>query len=100
MIDYDEAEGQIYFYVHVTAKAKRPGVGGEYDSALRVAVTAPADQGKANAAVLKTLAKFFSVRRADLTLVSGQTNRRKRIGLQGMSAERFTEVLQDLDNDG
>jgi uncharacterized protein (TIGR00251 family) len=47
--------------------------------ALKVRITAPPVDGKANAHLLRYLAKVFDVSRSQVTLVSGATSRRKRI---------------------
>lgn len=54
--------------------------------ALKVAVTAPADQGKANAAVMAVLAKAFGVAKRDVELISGETDRRKVLRVTGNPA--------------
>lgn len=51
------------------------------ESHLKVWVKAPAQDGKANEAVLKVLAEHFSVPRSRLLLVRGPTNKNKVIEL-------------------
>ncbi len=67
-----------------SARAEVRGVDG---GALKVAVTAPPEKGKANEAVLAVLAKFLAVPRSKLELLSGDASRNKRILVKGMSAE-------------
>lgn len=52
-------------------------------SALKVAVTAPPDKGKANAAVIALVAKAFGVAKRDVTLTLGETDRRKVLHIAG-----------------
>jgi len=56
------------------------------DQALRVRVTAPADDGKANAAVIALLAKSWDLPRSAFSITTGATSRRKRIHIQGEPA--------------
>ena len=49
--------------------------GGEY----RVSVHAPAQEGKANAAVIELLARYFSVTKSAITIVRGASAKRKLI---------------------
>jgi uncharacterized protein (TIGR00251 family) len=51
--------------------------------ALKISVTAPADKGKANAAVTLLLAKAFGVAKSDIALTSGDTDRRKVFRING-----------------
>ena len=50
---------------------------------LAVRVSAPADDGKANKAVAKLLARHFAVATTDVGLVSGATARLKRFRILG-----------------
>jgi hypothetical protein len=63
--------------VHATAGSRRNHVGGQHDGALRVAVTAPADKGRANKAILKLLADALGIAPGRIELASGATSRRK-----------------------
>ncbi len=68
---------QLRVSIHATPGAKLNQVGGSYDGALRIAVTAKADKGKANQAIAKVLAGAVGVKLSQIRLISGQTNRRK-----------------------
>lgn len=50
---------------------------GTHDGRLKVAVTQVAEKGKANEALLDILANFLDLRRSQVVLVSGGTNREK-----------------------
>jgi uncharacterized protein (TIGR00251 family) len=65
--------------------------------ALKVAVTAPPEAGKANDALLGLVAELLDVRRRDVTLALGATSRRKLVHVAGdpaALARRLEEVLQ------
>ncbi len=70
-------DGACHLAVHATPGAKRTTVGGSHDDALKVSVTEPADQGKANKAIIKALAKALGVARWQIELLRGVTHRRK-----------------------
>ncbi len=59
---------------------------------LKVHVSAPPEGGKANAAVIKLLAKAWKLPKRDLTVVSGQTGRRKTLLVTGDAAELEREL--------
>lgn len=61
--------------VRATPRARREAI--EDGEPLRVWVTAPADEGRANEAVRKLLAKALGVAPTRLTLLRGQTARDK-----------------------
>lgn len=90
MIDItDHAEGCI-LAVHAQPGAKRNAVIGVHGTALKVAVTAPADKGRANQAIIETLCDALRIKRSQVELLSGATSRSKRILFRGLK----THVLR------
>jgi len=83
--------------VRVRAGARRTGVAGEYDGALRIDVVAAPEKGKANRAVADVLAELFYVAKSNVELVSGATSPKKRFLVAGIEAatalERLTRAL-------
>ncbi len=74
--------------VRVTPKASRARIGapageGDGTSALRVWVTAAPEGGRANAAVLKLLARTWRVPKSSLSIVQGAGDRRKVVEIAG-----------------
>ena len=69
--------------VQVVPRASRAAVGPAVGDRLRVAVTAPPVDGAANAAVIEALAAAFGVRRAAISIVRGETGRRKTVRIEG-----------------
>lgn len=65
--------------ITVTAKPKKKKEYVEQISPTQyiVAVKVPAEQGRANQAVIEALAEYFSVPQSEIALVSGQTNKLK-----------------------
>ena len=61
--------------------------------ALKVMVTAAAEDGKANAALVTLLARVWRVAKSDLSIVSGASDRRKTIRVAG-TASQLLPVLE------
>ena len=64
------------FAVRATPRARQPGLSLQ-GGVFRIAVTAPAEAGRANAAVAETLAHALGVAKTRLTLLRGATARDK-----------------------
>jgi uncharacterized protein (TIGR00251 family) len=79
----EHAEGCILL-VHAQPRARKAGVLGEHAGALKVAVTAPPEDGRANKALVEVLAKALNVKRAQVKLLSGNTSREKRFLIDGV----------------
>jgi uncharacterized protein (TIGR00251 family) len=77
--------GGIELAVKVVPGASRTKVVGVWGTALKIAVAAPPEGGKANAAVTKLLATVFGVRKAAVSILSGHATPLKRIGLAGLT---------------
>lgn len=58
----------------------------EHDGALRVAVTAPPEDGKANQAIARLIVETLGLTRAQVTLLGGAASRSKRFLITGISA--------------
>jgi len=86
--------GGTIFRVRVSAGASRDAVRGRHGGALKVSVAAAPEKGRANAAVLKLLAKTMRIPRGDLSIVSGETDRDKRLLLEGRGLEETESLLR------
>jgi uncharacterized protein len=79
--------------LRVQPKAKRNAVVGEQAGALKVSVTAPPEDGRANEAVLALLRKEFDLQRSQVELLSGQTNRNKVVLVRGVTPEELARLI-------
>ena len=73
--------------------ARRSGVLGVHDGAVRVGVTTAPEQGKANAAVAAVLARALGCRPANVVLIAGPTSRSKRFLILDMVAATVRDRL-------
>ena len=91
----EQADGSsVSLSVHVQPKASRTRIAGLHGDALKLCITSPPVDGKANAAVIQFLAKLFKIPKTAVTLASGEASRDKRIILAGVSAAQAETVLQ------
>lgn len=81
----EHAEG-VVLPVRAQPGARRQGVVGERNGALKVAVTAPPLEGRANEAVAEVLREALGLRRGQVELIGGATGRDKRFLIRGVSA--------------
>jgi uncharacterized protein (TIGR00251 family) len=91
------AEG-VEFGVRAAPGASRECVVGRHGDAVKVAVQAPPQEGKANERLLAVLAAALGVQKRQLMLVSGARGRDKRVRVLGLAADvvlRRLAALQD-----
>jgi uncharacterized protein (TIGR00251 family) len=73
--------------LHVVPNAKIDSVVGEHGGAIKIKLRAPAVEGKANAALIRFLAKQLKLSRHSIVLESGHRSRDKLIRIDGLTAE-------------
>ena len=88
-----ERDGAVTFDVLVQPRASRPGVGPLVGDRLRVAVAAAPVDGKANDAVTKVLSDTLGVPRSAVTIVRGETSRRKTVRVAGLTLTHLQAMV-------
>ena len=79
----DHAEGCV-LAVRAQPGARKAGVLGQQNGALKVAVTAPPEDGRANQALAEALREILGLKRSQMELISGHTARDKRFLIRGV----------------
>jgi uncharacterized protein (TIGR00251 family) len=96
MIVLTEHPGGWILPVRAQPGARKNGVLGEHGGALKVAVTAPPEDGRANQALVELLRELLGLKRSQVTLLSGQTSRDKRFLIGGLDREELQARLAVL----
>ena len=91
-----ECAGGVTVEVLASAGAAVSKVRGLHGAALKVAVRAAPERGKANAEIEELLAEFFGVSKAQVSVVAGQTSRRKRVAAIGITVAQAMEKIGAL----
>jgi uncharacterized protein (TIGR00251 family) len=84
----------VSFAVRVQPRARRNAIVGELGDALKIALTAPPVEGRANEACIEFLAELLDVPRASVTIASGQSSRNKVIRVTGISVAEIRRRLE------
>lgn len=84
----------IILEVFVAPRAKRSQVVGFHGGVPKIALAAPPIEGRANEELLDCLKDLFGVPGRNLTLLRGDTSRRKTVLLRGVSPERVVQLLE------
>ena len=79
--------------IKVAPRSSRDGVGGVEGDMLKVRLTAPPVDGKANAALEAFLSKALGVPRRDVVILRGDTARMKSILVRGVTASSAEALL-------
>jgi uncharacterized protein len=88
MIELRQSGNEIAFSVRVTPRASRDAIEGEWQGALRVRLSAPPVDDRANEALCRFLAACLNIAPSAVRIVAGERSRMKRVQVRGVSAER------------
>ena len=81
------------FAVKVHPRAKKNAITGEVGDALKLALTAPPVDGKANEACIEFFAKLLKVSPSSVTIAAGLTSRNKVVRVAGLTAQQVRDRL-------
>ena len=88
------ADGETHLRVRVSPRAAQPGIVGRHGDGWKVRVAAPAEGGRANAAVLRLLADALELPQRALRVRSGAAAREKVIAISGLDHAEAERRLQ------
>jgi len=81
----NETEHGTELFVRVVPRAAKNEIKGVHDGALKIRITTPPIDGKANKALIEFLSKTLNCPKAEIELVRGETARRKTICIRGLT---------------
>jgi uncharacterized protein len=84
------------FAVKVHPRARKNAITGTVGDALKLSLTAPPAEGKANQAVVEFFADLFQIPRPSVTIASGESSRLKIVRITGITAEQLRQKLAGL----
>jgi len=94
MIAVTQRAGGVTFEVRVRPRASREEIAGEYQGALKIRLTAPPVDDRANESLCRFLAERLNVPRAAVKILSGEKSRTKRIQVQGIAATQIKALAR------
>ena len=89
---HETSEG-VTFAVKVHPRAKKNAITGQLGDALKLSLTSPPVQGRANDACIEFFAKLLKLPRSSITIASGEHSRGKVIRVSGLSAEEVSDRI-------
>lgn len=93
MIPVQQTPAGATFTVKVRPRAKKNAITGEVGDALKLDLTAPPVDGRANDACIDFFAKLLKVPRSSVTIAAGQSSRNKTIRICGLTAQHVRDRL-------
>ncbi|HEV2304310.1 MAG TPA: DUF167 domain-containing protein [Candidatus Acidoferrales bacterium] len=92
MIRVATRDGAVIFQVRVQPRSSRNAMAGEFQGALKIRLTAPPVDDRANEALCRFLAECLNVSPSAVKILSGQKSRTKRVEVQGIAASQISAL--------
>jgi uncharacterized protein (TIGR00251 family) len=86
----------VLLKVKAAPGASRDKIAGLHGDAIKIAVSAAPEKGKANDAIVRVLAKGLGLKRSQVSLESGSTSRDKWLRIEGMDEATVLRKLSEL----
>ena len=93
MIQIQERDRQITFAVRVSPRGSRDAIEGEHQGALKVRLTAPPVDDRANEALRRLLAERLKVSLSAVRIVAGEKSRTKRVSIAGVTRAQIAALF-------
>ncbi|MFH1215201.1 MAG: DUF167 family protein [Pseudomonadota bacterium] len=87
------SDTSVALALYIQPKSSKNTVCGLHGSELKLALTAPPLEGKANKALIAYLAKLFGVTKSSVTIISGLQSRHKRCQVEGISFAKAEKII-------
>jgi len=83
----------IVLKVYLQPKSSKNEIVGEYRDGIKIKVTAPPVEGKANEALIRFLAKEFGISPSCIEIIKGQHSREKTLRISGVLDQELVKKL-------
>jgi uncharacterized protein len=95
MLELQEKDDGVIVSVRVQPRASRNAVDGEWQGALKVRLTAPPVDDRANEALCAFLAEVLRIPKSAVRILGGERNRTKRIEIRGVTGRQIQDLLTE-----
>jgi uncharacterized protein len=93
-MEIKERNGAIEIAVRVAPRSSRDAIEGEYNGALKVRLTAPPLDNRANEALRRLLAERLKVPVSAVRIVAGEKSRTKRVSISGVTRAQVAALFE------
>src|SRR5215468_6948520 len=93
MVWCEQKDGGVVVSVRLQPRASRDEISGVVEGALRIRLTAPAVENRANEALREFLASLLKRPKSAVRILSGEHSRTKRVTIDGVTRQQVEALL-------
>ncbi len=82
--------------IKVEPRSSHSGIAGPYGEGLKVKLTSPPVEGRANEELIEILAKEFKISKKDVEIISGKKSKNKIVRLLGVKSREELKIKSPL----
>lgn len=90
-----QKEEFLYLKIYVQPGASKSSVSGEHDGYLKIRISSPPVEGKANEALVEFLSNALSVRKSRIEILEGKTSRKKLLRINGATMKDVERLITE-----
>ncbi len=95
MLTVNETEEGVTFAIRVLPRSSKCELAGLKEDALRIRITAPPVEGRANEECIRFLAALFNVKRSQVAIKAGRKSKNKLISIAGLTRKDILAALPE-----
>lgn len=96
MLRIGETEKGAVLDVRVLPRSSRCEIAGVQDGALKIKITAPPVEGKANKECVRFISGLLKIKKTAVSIIAGEKSKNKTILVSGMTAQDIENVIRPL----
>jgi uncharacterized protein (TIGR00251 family) len=90
----EEIKGGVRLHLFIQPKASKNEVIGPHNDEIKIKITAPPIDGRANEELIEFLADLFHIAKRNVSVVKGDTGRHKTVDLFGVDMAHAQKILK------
>jgi len=94
MIKLEKTPSGYILPIHVSAGAGSDAIRGEHDGKVKIAVTAPPQDGKANKAICDLIADKLGISGRNVRIISGKKSREKKVLIEDVPKDKLEKLFK------
>lgn len=94
-MNFQERDDGVSFSILLTPRASKTEIYGLQGGSIRIKVSSPPIENKANLECIELLAKVFNTAKSGVSILKGHRSRRKEVHIQGLTCQRAEEILNE-----
>ena len=93
MLTVRETGQGVTFQIRVLPRASKCELAGLHGDAMKIRITAPPVEGRANEECIRFLADLFNVKKTDIAITAGHKSRNKRVTVTGLTSNDIQRII-------